>query len=208
MRTVLITSATAEPVGLGDMKRHLRLSTSTGMGGSDSVITGFISAARRHIEDYTSRKLLTQTWQVNFDKWPSDEYFDMPYPPLLGIFSSNLTYKDTDGTTNRIWSSGSNQWEVDTVSEPGRLHLKYGEDWPTATLYNVNPITIKFICGYGTTDAGDPTQIPEGMKLAVKLIVGHYYENRENTIVGQTVKEIPEGAKGLLYPYRIWNHQV
>ena len=206
MRTQLVTSSTGEPLGLDEIKDHLRIER--GETAEDDLLKAYITAARRYVEDYTGRKLLTQTWQVNFDKWPSGEYFEMPYPPLLGIYSSNLTYRDTSGAVNTAWSSADNQWEVDTVSEPGRLHLKYNEDWPSEVLYNVNPISIKFICGYGATDAGDAGQVPEEMKLAMKLTIADYYENRENIIVGQTVNEIPEGTKALLYPYRIWNHQM
>lgn len=208
MRTSVVTSATGEPISLGDTKRHLRLSTATGI--EDTLLNGFITASRVKAEDYIGRKLLTQTHRYYLDKWSTGEYIEIPYPPLLAIQSSCLTYKDTTGDTQQVWSTGDSQWEIDKVSEPGRLHLKYGEDWPTDTLWNNNPITIQFICGYGTTDAGDATEVPEPIKLGMKLLIGHWYENRENSFVGgpgQHIVEIPEGTKALWYPYRIWRFE-
>ena len=204
MKTILVTSATGEPIGLGEMKRQLRLSTSTGA--EDSLISGYIRAARRRCENYTGRKMLTQTWKVYHDNWPSGEYFDLPYPPLQGIDSSGLIYKNSTGSNVTVWSSAAtNAWERDKVSEPGRLHLQYGESWPSGSLWNDNPISIQFVCGYGSSSVGDSSSVPEDLKLGMKLLAGHWYENRENTIVGQTINKIPDATDALWYPYRIWD---
>ena len=205
MKTEVVTSATGEPVSLDEIKDQLRIER--GETAEDDLLNGLISAARDRAETYTGRRLLTQTWKAYYQKWSTGEYFELPYPPLQAIQSSGLIYKNSTGNSTTVWSSGDSQWEVDTVSEPGRLHLKYGEDWPTETLWNVNPISIQYICGYGTTDRGYSSQVPEPIKLGMKMLIGHWYENRENTIVGKTVEEIPEATKALWYPYRIWDRQ-
>ncbi len=206
MKTVPVTTATSEPVSLGEAKRHLRLSTDTGV--EDTLLNGLITASRIRCEDYTGRRLLTQTHKVYLDEWPLENHIDLPYPPLLAIQSSSVSYKDSEETLNLMLASGDNGWEVDIAAEPGRLVLDYNNDWPSVTLWDNNPISIQFICGYGTTDAGDATKVPEPLKLGMKMLIGHWYENRENTIVTARTggsEKIPDATDALWYPYRIWD---
>ena len=195
MKTVIVTSATTvEPITLAEAKTHLRITSS----GDNDYINTLIRAARRRVEDLTNRKMLTQTWKVYFDNWPAgnkDDYFDIPYSPLQSIPTTGLKYTMSTGNSTTFSSS---KWETDTVSEPGRLVLDYGYSWPSNTLNNRNPIEIRFVCGYTT-----PAKVPEELKLAMKILVGHYYENREMVLIGQTLTEIPESVKALISNYRI-----
>lgn len=53
-----------------------------------------------------------------------------------------------------------------------------------------------------------PSDDPEGLiiqadvKLALMLLVGHWYENREPVNIGNIVSTLPFGFKTLLEPYR------
>ena len=207
MHTQLVTSASGRAVGVGDAKRQLRMSTSTGTGSESTYIGYLIDAATRRIEGITNLKLLTQTWKAYPSQWPSTRnYIEMPYSPLIHITSSTgIVYKDSSGSTYLMASTGANSWRIDTVSKPGRLILENNADWPGETLYNISPISIQFICGYGTTKAGDAALIPEQLKLAVKQLVGHWYENREASIVGKAVTMIPETVDALIGDYRVYN---
>ena len=200
MKTVVVTSATGEPITLEDVKNHLRLEL--GETDEDDLLNGLIVSARQQVEALTGRKLMPQTWKVYFDSWPEGnkyDHFDIPYPPLRSIPSTGLVYtSSTSGST----TLSSTAWASDIVSEPGRLVLDYNDDWPTETLHNNNPIAIEFQCGYSTTN-----NIPETLKLAMKLIIGHGYENRENVTVtpsGMNMQETPWAVKTLLAPYRMF----
>ncbi|MFG1282278.1 head-tail connector protein [Xanthobacter autotrophicus] len=46
--------------------------------------------------------------------------------------------------------------------------------------------------------------IPAGFVHALKLYVGHLYENRETVNIGNIVSEIPMGFFDLIGPYRKW----
>lgn len=198
MKTVIVTSATGEPIVIGDAKSHLRIDSTT----EDTLLYDLIVSARYQVEHLTGRKLMPQTWKAYFDEWPSGnkyDHFDIPYPPLRSIPSTGLVYtSSTSGST----TLSSTAWASDIVSEPGRLVLDYNDDWPTETLHNNNPISIEFQCGYLTA-----SKIPEPLILAIKLIVGHAYENRESVTVtagGVTMQETPQAIKWLLAPYRIF----
>ena len=56
--------------------------------------------------------------------------------------------------------------------------------------------TVRFICGYGAAGA-----VPQAIKQAMLLLIGHYFNNREQTITGVMATEIPQGADALLAPY-------
>lgn len=199
MKTVVVTSATGEPITLEDVKSQLRLEL--GQTNEDEFLEGLITAARQHIENITNRKLMPQTWKVYYDAWPNKknnyDSFQIPYPPLRSIPSTGLLYTDsTSGST----TFSSTAWAADTVSEPGRLVLDYNDDWPTVTLHNNNPIEITFNCGYSTA-----ATVPETIKQAIKMLIGHYYEHRESvtiTPVGMKIEETPWAIKTLLASYK------
>jgi len=188
MQTTVVTSATGEPISLREVKEHLRLEV--GETAEDDVLNGLISAARDRVESITNRKLMPQTWDYRLDDWPDEDYVEMPYTPLRTIGSTAVTYKNSTAATTKLSSTA---WEVDAISEPGRLCLRYNEDWPTATLWNVNPISIRFGCGYSTA-----TAVPETFKLAIKLLVDEWYNNRG------AMEETPTAVNALLRPYRVW----
>jgi uncharacterized phiE125 gp8 family phage protein len=82
--------------------------------------------------------------------------------------------------------------------------LKDDEEWPGDVLFNVQPIMITFVCGYGSVIS----TIPEPIRLAIMLLVGNWYENREATLVSQSgqssIVTIPFTVDALLADYRMW----
>lgn len=49
------------------------------------------------------------------------------------------------------------------------------------------------------------TEVPADLKEAVRLLTGHFYENREGSIVGVSAEEIPFGIWDLINPHREWS---
>jgi uncharacterized phiE125 gp8 family phage protein len=60
-------------------------------------------------------------------------------------------------------------------------------------------IEIDVDAGYG---AG-PSNVPDALRQAVKLLVAHWYENRGLIAVGQTVAVLPAAVAALIAPYRV-----
>jgi uncharacterized phiE125 gp8 family phage protein len=185
----LKTPPSVEPITLAEAKSHLRI-TSTD---EDALIETWIKAAREWCEGYQNRAYITQTWELALDSFPNERIMKIPLPPLQSITS--IKYYDPEGTET-VFSS--DDYEVDTYSEPGRVSLGYGKSWPYATLRPVNGVIIEFKAGYGDT-ADD---VPEQVKQAVKVLVGELYEHREATDVKE-LKEIPFAVKALLGLERI-----
>jgi uncharacterized phiE125 gp8 family phage protein len=54
-----------------------------------------------------------------------------------------------------------------------------------------------------TYEAGyDEMEAPEDVQQAVRMLVGHWYENRESVVVGTSSTEIPHGVTEILRRYR------
>ena len=188
-RLSLSAAPAKEPVTLTDMKDHLRIDTDIDLEAEE--IKYMISAARRWCENFQHRAYITQTWQWALDAWPASP-FDVPLPPLQ---SATIAYYDTDETAATFSSS---YYQTDIISEPGRISLVYGQSYPTTTLRPINGIIVTFIAGYGTSES----DVPENIRQAIKLLVGHMYENRENTWI-KPLEEIPMGVESLLWQDRV-----
>jgi uncharacterized phiE125 gp8 family phage protein len=177
-------------VTLEEAKKHLRIETSD----EDVLVTGLIEAAREWCEGYQNRAFITQTWEIALDSFPSENHIEIPKPPLQSIES--VKYYGTDETE---YTFSADSYYVDTYSEPGRIVLKFGETWPSDMLRTANGVIIQFTVGYGDTAAS----VPEKVKQAIKVLVGHLYENREATDIKE-LKEVPFAVRDLLGLERIW----
>ena len=45
--------------------------------------------------------------------------------------------------------------------------------------------------------------IDDMIRAGALLILGHLFENREDTVVGATVERLPQGSRAVLQPYRV-----
>lgn len=54
-----------------------------------------------------------------------------------------------------------------------------------------------------TAGYADAAAVPQGIKQAMLLLVGSWYENREATISGATIAEVPFAVDALIAPYRV-----
>jgi uncharacterized phiE125 gp8 family phage protein len=159
----------------------------------DILLTNLIKAAREYCENFQGRSYITQTWDLLLDDWPDEDYIKVPYPPLVSV--SSVKYYDTDSTEATM---DSGDYYVDTYAEPGRIVLGYGESWPSTTLRPANGVIVRFVAGYGAA-----ASVPQCVKQAMLMLIGHWYENRESTLTGQINDEIKFAVHALLWMDRI-----
>lgn len=163
----------------------------------DDLLTALITSARQHVEAITRRQLITATWDAFLDEFPDGDYIKLPFGQLQSITTDTFTYTNSAGTvTKMVVTTG---YLVDISSEPGRIVLPYEVSWPSFTAYPVNPITFRFVCGYGATSAS----VPAGIRTAIKMFAADLYELRETQVVGQTLMG-NKAAENLLGPFKLW----
>lgn len=189
-----VTAPAAEPVDRDaddGVKKHLRVTHTA----DDDYITALITVAREQVEALVNRALITQTWDLTLNAFPLGRYIPIPRPPLQSVTS--ISYIDEDGVSNTF---DSNNYFVDTSSEPGRIVLNTAADWPSESLRPAAAVTVRYVSGYGSSGSDVPARI----KQAILMLIGHLYENREPVNIGNIVTEIPLTVKSLLVPLKVW----
>ena len=203
-RTEIVTPPSVEPVTLAEAKLHLRVSITD----DDALISSLITAARSVCETRLRRALCTQTIDCFFDNFPwgggyynrmirqmgpspywlptSTGILDLPRPPIQSVVG--LYYLDFNGSYQTIDTS----YYTYSVGTPGRIQPVYGKVWPIARP-TIDAVRVRLVVGYG-----DPSAVPETIKAARKLMIGNWYENREEVNIGNMTSLIPNTVDVLL----------
>lgn len=192
----------AEPISLDLAWKHLRIETQGSPPSSDDdewLAEVGIPGARDWCEQYLGRSIAQQTLEVSAQGFPS-ETFSLPFGPVLSV--TGVGYTDVDGIDQLVTST---DYELDSFATPSLIRLIYGATWPTARDI-ANSVTVQYVTGYSLVgDSPQTNPLPYGIKVAMLLVLGHLYENRENSIVSSNINAqlLPEGAASFLERYRL-----
>jgi len=189
----LVTAPTEEPVTVAEAREYLRIDDKD----TDEALLGrLIVAARLQAESFTGRALVTQTWDLKLGGWWRGELL-VPKAPLVSVGS--VKYVDADGV-EQTWSASN--YVVDAPSGPEAVQgrIGYADGVTVPVLYaTVTPVTVRFTAGYGDGD-----DVPESLKFGLLMFVADMYENRQSVIVGTSASAMPQTAKSLLWPFRVY----
>lgn len=199
-------------VSTADLKTHLRILHDD----EDAYIGALEDAAQKAIERYTGMALLTQTLRLTLERFPvaRADYFSsegfvgrsggeitLPSPPVQSVTSIKY-YNDANSLVT--WSS--DEWETDIYPDspwvpqfyPTRVRPAYGYTWPV-TYDRLDAVQITYVAGRKAA-----ADIPQQLAQVVRLMVGDWFENREETVVGVGSNKIELGwVQRLLDPYRV-----
>lgn len=186
----IVTPATTEPVTLQEAKLHCKVITDlldVEEYAEDSLITGWIAAARAVAEHYTGRSLATQTLEMAMDCFP-EAGFDLDMPPVVSITS--IVYTDLNGAEQTV---SPLLYRLSTYGNARRVELAYDAEWPE-TRDEPEAVRVRYVTGYATT--------PPAVKSALKLMVGWFNEHRGSEMDPDDIQ--PPAAKSLLNTVKIW----
>ena len=207
--SVIVTQPAIEPVTAAEFKAQVRDDALT-----DAEALAWVTTARAYIEEMNNFAIITQTWRLALDRWPSgrEKWWDgvrqgsrtelygpssfsdvtLPRYPLQSITS--VTTFDTGDNATAV--TVADVFNVDTYRTPGRLALRFGQTWPIA-LRETNAIVIDYAAGYGS--AAD--DVPAPIKQGILLMAASLYENRGDGC--STVDAYAmSGARGMVDIYR------
>lgn len=180
-RYKVTTEPTVEPITLDEAKLHLRVTDTA----QDDLITGVIKSARQFCESYENVKYITQTITYKLD--------DLCDPIRLPVGDAqsitSVKYLDEDEVEQTLSSS---LYLLDNYSSPNLIYAKNDVEYPTV-LSQRNAVTVVYIAGYGLA-----ADVPERIKTAMKLLVSHLYEHRENDSEIK-LEKMPTNAKSFLH---------
>ena len=157
----------------------------------DVLITSLIIVARQWCEAYENTKYITQEITAKYNVLR--QQMCLPFGKAQSITS--LKYIDSSEIQQTI---SSDDYLLDDYSVPPVLYAAHGVTFPTAL--NVrNAVEIIYIAGYGDASS----DVPERIKEAMKLILTHLYEHREQDIE-VSLTEMPMNAKHFLFERELY----
>lgn len=160
----------------------------------NDVIDAMIDLVSQHldgIDGILGRALLNQTWEEQFAGFPMGPMLCLRLAPLAHVVS--ITYFDADNV-ERTLSSGL--YSGHNATRTAFIQLASGQSWPE-TRGRVDAVRVRYVAGYGA----DPDAVPAPIRHAARLLLGHFYENREATFFGTIGATLPIGAMNLLRPF-------
>jgi hypothetical protein len=207
----------SEPVSLAEVKTQLSLETAEDDAFLEQVL---IPAARRHVEAHCNRGIVQQTWEAVLDAFPCASqyarhscfptfsgqgackvcqlYIELPHGQLATLVDDDpavesIKYIDLAGDEQIL---DTDEYSIDTLSVPGRVHLAYGKSWPQARK-QWDAVKITYVVGW------EADAVPEPIKQAMLLLISQMYEHRVPEITGTIINAVKFSYEALLSPYRI-----
>lgn len=189
MPTKVITAPTYEPISAADVAEYIRVDD---LAEDQLLLNGMITAARQYLEQYLSRPIATQTLEEALTGWADPIVLDSSLQSVTSI-----KYLDLNGLEQTL---ASNQYLVDTYSEPAQITPAYNVEFPE--LYAVpNNVKIRYVAGYTSGGSPDLNPMPKPLRFAMMLIIGDLYANREAG--GDKPYQINPTVESLLQFYRL-----
>lgn len=211
-RLSLLDGPATAPLDLDAAKRHLRIYHDD----EDEHIQLLLDAVTAFVEgpNGIGLALTPQKWRLSLDSFYSRNLIN-GYGPAYGygaayldvgaIYSAitiplgpttsveQVMYTDDTGATHIVPTA---DYIVDIESSPARISPVYGGMWPITINYP-GAVKVDFTAGFATT--------PADLKAALLLLLGHWFENRENVVAGEraVAVEVPYTVETILNKYRV-----
>jgi uncharacterized phiE125 gp8 family phage protein len=178
-----------EPITLDDAKAWLRVTMVDA--GEDAVIARLITAARTACETRTQRPIVAHVCDVFLDRIQAAGWITLPFAPVTAV--SSVTITDLAGVAAVMDPA---TYLVDLASEPARIGLPTMGFWQPMVMRAFQAVAIRLTLGYA--------QPPEDLLQAMRLLLGHFYENRSAVQPATRFDAVlPLGVNELLAPYEL-----
>lgn len=173
-RRKLVTAAVNPAVTTAEAKTWCGIASSA----HDALIADLVKAATNKIETDFGCALITQTWDVKVDTFPSVcwENKDAAIVPSIYPVQSVTHIKYTVAAEYDTPLNTSVFALENDHGQPARILLKYGQSWP-ATQGGHNDVQVRLVCGYGAA----ASDVPSAIRTAILLMVKYWYDNPEDS---------------------------
>ncbi|PZX19814.1 putative phiE125 gp8 family phage protein [Palleronia aestuarii] len=185
LRPVRVTSPTADPVLVDDVKAFARIDHDD----DQKLITAALLTAVAYLDGYDGilgRCMVEQTWRQAYRCWR----FRMKLP-LPDVTSATVSFRRPDGS-EAVLEDGfhiENDMLGSWVVFDGLRPLP-------ALLQSEAAVTIDFVAGYGR-----PGDVPETLKTAIKMLALHWYDHPE-AVTKNDLSLVPLGVRALIARHR------
>lgn len=172
----------SDVVSIDVLKTHLRVLHND----ENTLIGAYRDAACEWVQQYCGIRLAQTAVTIRTNRWGIVE---LPIAPIDNLTS--VKYKT--GADDTLTTLPVSEYTADLNRVPALIKFHTSRSTHSNHIY---PIEINLSCGYGD-DA-----VPFPIVQAIKFLVAHFYENREQATIKRLV-DVPFGVQALLNPYRI-----
>lgn len=187
------TAPDQDPISLSEAKAHLKVIGSE----EDETILRLIRAVVDEVDGATGwlgRCLCPQVWTLKLDAFPRTGGVRIPLAPVQTV--DEVRYLDPDGVV-QTWAG--TDWEaLPHLQETKLLLPAYGKSWPSVREGRMG-VEVDFTAGYAS-----PDHVPGDLFHGLLLVLGRWFENREDVIKGTISSKLPFAAETLLSKYRVY----
>tara|TARA_R110000787_G_scaffold56398_2_gene129667 strand:- start:134 stop:712 length:579 start_codon:yes stop_codon:yes gene_type:complete len=173
------TTEAAQPaVSVCDLQGQVSLDDSS----YDDLLEAYELSARQYIETQTGRILTLVSYTLYMNTFPDLEFY-FPNGPVITIDSIEYLVSD-------VWTTvPAATYKLGRGNlMPQDLKLKVSQSWPTDVDAEEESIRINYTVG----------AVNQLANQAIKLMVAHWFENREAVVVGMAVNELPMAVQSII----------
>lgn len=170
----------AEPVTLAEAKAQCRMVEDDSQ---DDFLTSLIAPARAYVERYTYYSFVAGERTATFNAW--GDFLEIARRPIASIDS--IFYSTTNDPADDAELE-------DFIAPLGRYPFRIYPYATFPTLVDGGSITVTYTTG---AVASTSEEYLIG-KRAMLLLIGHWFENRETAVIGQTSAEVDFAVRELL----------
>lgn len=188
----LETAAAAPILTTAEAKAALRVSHTD----DDTLIDSLVAAASAYLDGWEGalrRALVNQSWRIAVETCDRNGRLWAPLSPVSAATAVQYYAPGADTLTTATLSD----FRLIKAPDWAYLEPKPGFSWPSVD-DRPDALQAVFTCGYGA----EASAIPATIRHAAKLLVGHFYENREES-TSLRLARLPFGFDALIHPHRL-----
>lgn len=159
----------------------------------NAYLADLIAEATGAVEDFTRRRLMTQTVRLHLDGFGCGA-IQLPVDPIQSV--SAVKYINGQGAEQTLAPS---RYRLVRSESPTLLRPAYGTTWPVAR-QDQDVVSIDMVVGYGATGADVPAKLRE----AVKFYAAARNLNRDGAGDDADEKTMRERFHSMLMPWVVW----
>ena len=180
---------TSAVVSLADLKKHVAIDSTESY--YDDMLQSMEQAAVAFIESKSRLVLRNSSYEIFCNQFPGGA--DPLYIPLWPVRSvTDIVYTDQSGSVVVI----TNAQKI-LSTPPAAMYPAVDTEWPMAQEGNRQSVTFSATVGYQNNAA-----VPAMVKHAIKMLVAHWFRNRETVLVGSISKELEKAVDALMVQFR------